>query len=228
MFEGRLIRRYKRFLADIELENGEVITAHCANPGAMLGLDMPGLPVLVSKSDNPKRKLAHSFEMVTLETGLVGINTSLPNRLVAEALAQKRIAELAAHDTVRPEIKYGEKSRVDFLLTGGGLPDCYLEVKNVHLSRQAGLAEFPDCPTARGTRHLAELTSMVTRGHRAVNLFVVQRNDCKRFALAADLDPAYAAAAKTAHAAGVEFLAYSCSISDEEIRLDTPLPFEGL
>lgn len=228
LVRGTLIQRYKRFLADIRLASGEVITAHCANPGAMIGLNMPGLPVWLSKSDDPKRKLAYSLELVELPTGLVGINTAHPNRVVAEALAQKAIAALAHYPTARPEVKYAEKSRVDFLLTGDGLPDCYLEVKNVHLTRRPGLAEFPDSVTARGARHLFDLAAMVAAGHRAVMLYLVQRTDCASFALAADLDPAYAAAFRTARAAGVEALCYATTITPEAISLSEPLPFRPM
>ncbi len=221
---GRLIKRYKRFLADIELDDGQIITAHCANTGSMAGLTTPGLTVHLSHSSNPKRKLAWSWQTVELESGPVGINTSNPNRLVAEALANKAIIPLAAYSHVRPEVKYGEKSRIDFLLSGKNLPDCYLEVKNVHFSRQAGLAEFPDSVTARGARHLEEMAKMVEQGHRAVTLYVVQRTDCTRFAFSGDLDPAYAKAQGKAKAQGVESLAYSCQISPLEISLAAPLP----
>ncbi|WP_332716585.1 DNA/RNA nuclease SfsA [Pelagibacterium mangrovi] len=224
LIRGTLVKRYKRFLADVILESGEAITAHCANPGAMTGLNMPGLPVWLSKSDDPKRKLAHSLELVELPTGIVGINTAHPNRIVAEALAARAIPELAAYDCARPEVRYAEKSRVDFLLTGEGLPDCYLEVKNVHLVRDAGLAEFPDSVTLRGARHLADLARMVREGHRAAMLYLVQRADCTRFALAADIDPAYAAAFKAARAQGVEALCYTTTLSSEHIVLGQPLP----
>lgn len=224
MQRGTLLRRYKRFLADVLLDTGEEITAHCANPGAMLGLDMPGLPVYLSKSDNPKRKLAYSLELVRLPTGLVGINTNLPNKLVAEALAEKRIESLAHYENVNAEVKYGEKSRVDFLLTSPGEPDCYLEIKNVHLSRRESLAEFPDCKTARGARHLNELANMVECGHRAMNLFIVQRTDCTEFALASDIDPAYAAAAASAQSRGVEIACYTCSVTEFDISIADALP----
>lgn len=224
LVSGTLIKRYKRFLADVTLDTGEIITAHCANPGGMIGLNMPGLPVWLSKSNDPKRKLAYSLELVELPTGLVGINTAHPNRIVAEALAQGAIVELAAYKHVRPEVKYGDKSRVDFLLTGDGLPDCYLEVKNVHLVRTPGLAEFPDSVTARGARHLAELASMVAQGHRSVMLYLVQRTDCTIFELARDLDPAYATAFRAARAAGVEALCYTTTITTKAVTLSQPLP----
>ncbi|WP_404403291.1 DNA/RNA nuclease SfsA [Pelagibacterium halotolerans] len=224
---GTLLKRYKRFLADIKLESGEIVTAHCANPGGMIGLNMPGLPVWLSKSDDPKRKLAYSLELVDLPTGPVGINTAHPNRIVAEALGNKAVAPLAHYESVRPEVKYAEKSRVDFLLTGDGLPDCYLEVKNVHLVRTPGLAEFPDAVTARGARHLADLAKMVAEGHRAVMLYLVQRTDCTAFDLAHDLDPAYSAAFDAARAAGVEALCYTTVITRHTITLAAPLPFAG-
>lgn len=224
LLRGTLIKRYKRFLADVTLDTGEMVTAHCANPGAMTGLAMPGLPVWLSKSDDPKRKLAHSLELVELPTGIVGINTAHPNRIVGEALRARAIPELAAYDCVRPEVRYAEKSRVDFLLTAEGLPDCYVEVKNVHLVRTAGLAEFPDSVTARGARHLADLALMVEEGHRAVMLYLVQRGDCSSFRLAADIDTAYATAFARARERGVEALCYATTITREEITLAGPLP----
>jgi len=224
---GTLIRRYKRFLADIRLQTGETVTAHCANPGAMTGFDAPGLPVWLSHSNDPRRKLAWSWELAELPTGLVGINTAHPNRIVGEALAAGRLPDLSELSTLRPEVRYGEKSRVDFLLSdpSGRLPDCYLEVKNVHLSRQPGLAEFPDAVTARGARHLRELAKVAKAGFRAINLFLVQRTDCTAFALARDIDPAYAEALDSADAAGVEICAYACDITTREIVLANRLPF---
>lgn len=224
LIHATLLRRYKRFLADVRLESGELTTVHCANPGAMTGLDQPGMTIWLSRSTNLKRKLPLSWELAELPTGLVGINTALPNRIVAEALVEKRITEVMAYPNFRPEVKYGENSRVDFLLTGVGLPDCYLEVKNVHLSRTPELAEFPDAATARGAKHLVELAKMVATGHRAINLFLVQRDDCKAFHLAEDVDPAYANAMREARAAGVEVLAYDCTLSRKHITLNQPLP----
>ncbi len=224
LVEGRLIRRYKRFLADVALSDGEIVTVHCANPGSMLGLAEPGMRVLLSRSTNPMRKLPLSWELVEAEPyGLVGINTALPNRLVEEALRARRIPELAAYPELRREVAYGKGSRVDFLLSGDGLPDAYVEVKNVHFSRVSGLAEFPDSVTARGARHLDELAAMVAAGHRAAMLYLVQRTDSVRLAICRDLDPAYGAAFDRARAAGVEMLAYRCAIDPEEITLDAAL-----
>jgi len=230
LLRGTLIQRYKRFLADIRLDTGEEITAHCANPGSMLGLKDPGVTVWVSRSDDPKRKLAHSWEVVEIEGGiLAGINTNRPNKLVAEALAADAIPELAGYN-VRPEVKYRENSRVDFLLTDEGRADCYLEVKNVHMMREPGLAEFPDCVTKRGAKHMDDLAAMKAEGHRAVVLFVVQMTGCERFRPAADIDPGYAKAFERARAAGVEALCYACDFAHPDsdapaIALSRRLPF---
>jgi sugar fermentation stimulation protein A len=228
LVRGTLVRRYKRFLADVMLEDGREVTAHCANPGAMLGLNAPGTIVWLEASSDPRRKLGFAWRLVELGDGhFAGIDTGLPNRLVAEALAAGTIPALAGYGSVRPEVRYGSASRVDFLLSGGGLPDAYLEVKNVHLRREGDWAEFPDSVTVRGARHLRELAGVAAAGHRAVLLYVVQRTDCTRLRLAADLDPGYAAAAAEARAAGVEALAHGTRIDPGGVRLDRALPFAG-
>lgn len=227
LIPGTLIRRYKRFLADIELEDGRQVTAHCANPGAMTGLAEPGLRVWLEPNDDARRKLDFAWRLVELEAPhFVGIDTGLPNRLVAEALAEDRIPALAGYSGIRREVRYGMRSRVDFLLTGPGRPDAYVEVKNAHLMRRRGLAEFPDCVTARGARHLDELARMSQAGHRAVLLYCVQRTDCDRLALAADIDPGYARAHARARAAGVETLAHGTRIGAHGIRLDRSIGIE--
>jgi sugar fermentation stimulation protein A len=224
LVRGRLIRRYKRFLADVALDEGGEVTVACPNTGAMLGLADPGMTVWLSVSERGSRKYRHTWEIVELPNSgapsLVGINPMRPNAIVAEAIAAGLVPELAGYDRVRREVKYGEKSRIDILLESDGRPPCFVEVKNVHLSRAAGLAEFPDCVTQRGTRHLAELAAMAAAGARAVMLYLVQRGDAQAFALAGDIDPAYAAGFRAARAAGVEALAYSCSLTPETISLN--------
>ncbi|MGF1631642.1 MAG: DNA/RNA nuclease SfsA [Kiloniellaceae bacterium] len=224
LIPGRLQRRYKRFLSDVVLDDGAAVVAHCANPGSMLGLAQPGSLVWLSPADNPARKLRYSWELVEAEGALVGINTGRANALVGEALDADRVPELAGYDSRRREVRYGTKSRVDFLLERAGTPPCYLEVKSVTLRRGGTLAEFPDAVTARGTRHLAELGIVARQGGRAVLLFLVQRGDCDRVAAAADIDPAYAAALLAAQAAGVEILCYKCNLSPVAIALDSRLP----
>jgi sugar fermentation stimulation protein A len=227
MAHGRLVSRYKRFFADVVLDDGTAITAHCPNPGAMLGLNAAGLGVWLSKSDAPKRKLAWTLELVEADGGLVGVNTMNPNRLVAEALLADAMPELAGYLVHRREVKFGAASRVDFLLQGPDRPDCYLEVKNVHLRRNGRLAEFPDCVAARSAKHLRELSSEVAQGGRAVQLFVIQRADCVAFAACADLDPIYAAALDAAAAAGVEVLCYACELAAHEVRISQRIPWVG-
>lgn len=224
LITGRLIRRYKRFLADVQLGSGEIVVAHCPNPGAMVGLTEADSEVWLSRSDDPRRALPWSWELTTHQGGLVGINTGRPNRLVEEAIAAGAIAELAGYESVRREVKYGENSRVDLVLGRADGALCYVEVKNVHLMRTRGLAEFPDCVTARGAKHLKELASLAAAGIRAVVLFVVQRQDARSFAVASDLDPAFARALGVARAAGVETLCYGCALSPEQIVLDKAVP----
>jgi len=226
---ARLIRRYKRFLADCRLEDGREITAHCANPGSMMGLAEPGTRIWLEPNDDPKKKLKFGWRLVDHENGdFTGVDTSLPNRMLRAALEAGEVAGLEGYETVRPEVKYGEASRIDFLLSDPGRRDAYVEVKSVTLSRQPALAEFPDSRTARGAKHLAELAAMVGKGHRAVMLYLIQRTDCEAFTLAADIDPTYAAAYAEARAAGVETLCYDCRITPEgvwlggAVRVDIP------
>lgn len=224
LIPGTLQRRYKRFLADVTLETGETITAHCPNPGAMLGLDHPGEPVWLSKSDNPKRKLSHTLEIVSPpEGGLVGVNTNHPNAIATEALRAGQVPQIGPFAFLRREVKYGQNSRIDILLDDEDGRSIYVEIKNVHLLRQPGLAEFPDSVTKRGAKHLSELADMVDQGHRAVMIYIVQRTDCDRFALAGDIDPGYAAAFDAAMAHGVEALALGCAVTLDGIAVDRML-----
>lgn len=221
---ARLIRRYKRFLADCRLENGREITAHCANPGSMSGLAEPGTKIWLEPNDDPRKKLGFGWRLVDHENGhFTGVDTSVPNRALRAALQDRRIPELAAYETLRPEVKYGRSSRIDFLLSQPGLPDAYVEVKSVTLSRQAELAEFPDSVTARGAKHLDELAEMTQSGYRAIMLYLVQRTDCIRFDLARDIDPAYGHAFRAAMERGVETLCYGTRISTESIELGQPV-----
>jgi sugar fermentation stimulation protein A len=233
LIPATLKRRYKRFLADVELADGSLITVHVANPGAMLGLQAPGATVWLSKSPSATRKLPYSWELIEADFGagteLVGVNTMHPNAIVAEALAEQVIPELSGYASIRREVKYGDgqfgkASRVDFLLEDPARPPCYLEVKNVHMMRRPGLAEFPDAVTARGARHLDELAAMAGSGARAVMLFVIQIGSSRGFSLARDIDPAYGRAFDRARAAGVEALAYTCRLSHDGARLAAPVP----
>jgi sugar fermentation stimulation protein A len=227
LIEARLLRRYKRFLADIVFPDGSEATAHVANPGAMLGLVEPGSRVLLSRSTNPARKLAFSWEIVEATCGgvtqWIGVDTARPNALVAEALAAGLIEPLRDYRVVRREVPYGKRSRVDFLLEEPGRPPCFVEVKNCHLMREPGFAEFPDCVAARSARHMDELADQVAAGARAVLIHVIQMR-AERFGVAADLDPAYAAAWRRARAAGVEVLAYSCTVTPDEVTIARPVP----
>jgi sugar fermentation stimulation protein A len=231
LIPATLLRRYKRFLADVMLPDGAETTVHVANPGAMTGLAAPGTKVWLSRSDNPKRKLPLSWELAEVDLGsgpeLVGVNTAHPNPLVGAAIAAGTITELAGYASLRREVKYGRNSRVDFLLEDGGRPSCYVEVKNVHLMRSTGLAEFPDSVTARGAKHLDELSDMVSQGCRAVMVFLVQIGSAGRVALARDIDKNYGIAFDRAQKAGVEAIAYRCVISETEITVADAVPVLG-
>jgi len=218
LIETRLVKRYKRFLADVAMPSGEVITVHCANPGSMLGLTEPGNRAWISDSQNPKRKLQYSLEIIEVDDVMVGINTSHPNKLAKEAIEAGRIPPLSGYDTLRTEVKYGENSRIDILLQDENKPDTYVEVKNVHFIRTPGLNEFPDSVTARGAKHLDEMAREVEKGNRAVMLYVIQRGDGNHFQFANDLDPNYFAAFTRAKAIGVEAIAIRCDVTIDGIE----------
>ena len=228
LIPGTLARRYKRFLADVVLESGEMTTVHVANPGAMTGLDRPFSRVWLSGSDNPLRKLPLTWELVETDLGsgieFVGVNTQQPNTLVAEALKEGLIPELRHYTSVRQEVKYGAKSRVDFLLESPSRRPCCLEVKNVHLMRKPRVAEFPDCVTDRGAKHLEELAAAIGSGARAVVLFVIQIASADRFAVARDIDPAFTAAFDVARGQGVQMLAWRCNVNLNGIEIAAPVP----
>ena len=231
LLTGTLIQRYKRFLADVRLDSGETVTATCPNTGSMMGLKEPGQRVWLSTSDSPTRKYRHTWEMVETDLGegpaLVGINTQHPNKLVAEAVEGRRIKQLLGYASLRREVKYGKNSRIDLLLEDPAKGLCYVEIKNVHMMRRAGFAEFPDSVTERGAKHLAEMSDMVRAGHRAVMVFLIQRGDARSLTLARDMDPGYGAAFDAAKAAGVETIAVRCKLSVEDIKVEKTIPFKG-
>lgn len=233
LISGRLIQRYKRFLADIRLESGETITAACPNTGSMLGLTAPGSRVWVSESDSATRKYRHTWELIEADGGLgptlVGINTNRPNTIVLNAIEAGSLRDLAGYAIARREVKYGLNSRIDILLEGGNDERrCYVEIKNVHLMREAGLAEFPDSKTERGAKHLDELSAMVRAGDRAVMVYLVQRSDASETAIAADIDLAYGEAFRRAQEAGVEMLSYRCALAPTGIAIDQQIPVRTL
>ena len=225
LVRATLIKRYKRFLSDHLLEDGQKITASCPNTGAMTGAKEPGQHSYLSYDPNSKRKYPYVWQLVECDGALTSINTHLPNKLIHHALERRQIEPFKEYHNIRREVPYAQSSRVDFLLSQTGLSDCYLEVKAVHMSRSKGLAEFPDAVTTRGTKHLNDLSQMREQGHRAALLFVIQRADCTKFQLAHDIDPGYAKALKDAKKVGVAFYAYTCTITPKAIALYRQVPF---
>ncbi len=227
LIPATLIRRYKRFLADIVLPDGTKATAHCANPGAMTGLAAPGARIWVDRNDDPKRKLRYGWKLVELEGGhMACVDTGQANRVVEEALRAGHVPGLPRDAEIRREVRYGQGSRVDFLLSGAGGGNVWVEVKSVTLCRRPGLAEFPDAVTRRGARHLAELANMAGQGDRAVMLYLVQRSDCTRVSVAADIDPTYARACAQAVARGVEIMGFSSRISTRGLEMGSAIAIE--
>lgn len=228
LIKGVLVKRYKRFMADVELEDGSVVTAHCANSGSMLSVNTPGSEAWISPAKNPDRKLKYTLEMLRIGDSLVGVNTSHPNALAEEAITAGTVPELAGYETLKREVKYGKNSRIDVLLDDPAKGKCFVEVKNVTMRRdlENGPVEFPDGVTARGTKHLGELADMVAEGHRAVMFYLVQREDGDAFTIAGDIDPDYAEALKTARAKGVEVVCLRCTLSPEEITVTAPVPLD--
>ena len=222
LIKGKLILRYKRFLADVELEDGTIVTAHTPNSGSMKGCREPGSLVLLSQSANPKRKLKYTWELIRVNKQWVGINTGHPNKLVREGIENGTVSELQGYDTIRPEVKYGQNSRIDLLLEGIA-GKCYVEVKNVTLVED-NVAYFPDAVTERGQKHLRELMAVVTAGDRAVIFFVVQRRDAKYVSPADNIDPVYGKLLREAVENGVEALAYQAVVSPKQIYLKARLP----
>lgn len=215
---GTLIKRYKRFLADVQLDSGEITTAHCTSTGSMMGLAVPGAKVWLSPAQNPERKLKYTWEMVEHDGAMVGVNTSHPNYLVQEAIQDDILPDFTGYETLKREVKYGKNSRIDILLSSQGRPSCYIEIKNVYLKRN-NLIEFPDAVTERGAKHLVEMAEMVKQGHRAAMVYVVQREDGDAFSFAKDLDPVYAQTAHEVFSQGVEAYVYPCTMSETHIVL---------
>ena len=226
LLEGRLLRRYQRFLADVDTAAG-ILTAHCPNTGSMQGCAEPGMRVWLSPATNPARKLAWTWELVEALPGVVvGMHTGRSNALVREAIEAGRVPELAGYATIRPEVKYGEGSRIDLLLTAPGRPDCYVEVKNVTAAVAGRIGYFPDAVTTRGTKHLREMSAMVAAGHRAVLVFCVQRGDVDCVRPADHIDPVYGRTLREALAAGVEVIALGATVSPAGIELERRLAVE--
>ncbi len=223
LIPGTLIRRYKRFLADVLLKSGETVTAHCPNSGSMKTCCQPGQPVYLSFHDNPKRKLRYTWELIDMPTSLVGVNTQVPNRLTAHAIASGDVAELRGYDTVRREVKAGKNSRLDILLESKDRRSCYVEVKNCTLVIDK-VATFPDAVTLRGQKHLMELQDLVAAGSRCAMFFLIQRMDAKSFAPADHIDPEYGKKLRKASQNGVEILVYDVSIDLKSIRLNDRVP----
>lgn len=226
LIPATLVRRYKRFLFDAHLESGEAITGSCPNTGSMLGLTTPGSKIHLTEHEGGTRKYRHALELVEADGTLVGINTGRPNRLVEEAIANGLLGSLGTYQILKREQKYGVNSRIDILLEDPTLGTAYVEVKNVHFRRAPGLAEFPDSVTSRGAKHLEELGDMAEAGHRAIMVYLIQRNDIDRLKICRDLDPAYATAFDRAMKRGVEACAIRCKITPNQILADTMVSIE--
>jgi len=228
LVQGVLIRRYKRFLADVRLRNGRVVTAHCPNTGSMLGCSEPGRPVYLSRHNHPARRLKYTWEIIEMPTSLVGINTIVPNRLIKIAVQEGFIQPLAGYSQVRSEVRTGAHSRLDLLLENEGRRPCFVEVKNCTLvdAEDGGVAYFPDAVTTRGQKHLMELSRLIKNGNRGVMVFLIQRMDARVFRPARHIDPEYSRILKNVVGEGVEVLAYDVRISLEEIIVNRSVPVE--
>jgi len=224
LLQGTLIKRYKRFFVDIKYQ-GKTITAHCPNSGSMLGLLDEGNNVFFSISDNPKRKLKYTLEIISVNKKLVGINTLSTNKIILESLKKKKIKNLIKFPDIKNEIKFSQKTRFDFLISNK-IQKCFLEVKNVTLMRENGIAEFPDAITSRGTKHLKELVAAKKKGFESFILYLIQRDDCKSFKIAKDIDEEYKNTFDAALKNGVKILCYDCKLSNEEIRINNQIYYE--
>jgi sugar fermentation stimulation protein A len=223
LIQGTLIKRYKRFMADVRLHNGHIITAHCPNSGSMLGCSEPGRPVYISRHDHAHRRLKYTWEIIDMPSSWVGVNTMVPNRLIKQAITDNGIDTLSGYETIRAEVPYGERSRIDILLEKGH-QRCFIEIKNCSLI-QDRIAYFPDAVTSRGLKHLKELQNQVRLGHRSVMVYLVQRMDADAFQPAHHIDPEYAQGLQKAAINGVEILVYDVKLDLEGITLRNQLPY---
>ena len=224
LLEGALIKRYKRFFVDIKYNN-RTITAHCPNSGSMMGLLDKNNKVWFSKSNNPKRKLNYTLEIIEVKKKLVGINTMLTNKIVLEALNEKKIEDLSKFDNIKTEVKFSDNTRFDFLISNE-TGKCFLEVKNVTLLRENEAAEFPDAITSRGTKHLKELIHAKKKGYQSCILFLIQRSDCETFKIAKDIDKEYMSIFIEALKSNVKILCYDCKLTNKEIKLNKQIKYE--
>jgi sugar fermentation stimulation protein A len=224
LISGTLVKRYKRFLADVKLNNNRVVTAHCANSGSMKECSEPGRTVFLSTHDNPKRRLKYTWEIIEMPSSLVGVNTNVPNRLVYKSIEDGLVKELEGYDRIKPEVKVGNHSRLDFCLTKRNNDQCFVEVKNCTLVTD-GVACFPDAVTSRGLKHLVELQKLLDQGKRCVMFYLIQRNDAGVFKPADHIDPQYGKELRKALKKGVEILVYDTAIDLERIVLNKKIPY---
>ena len=224
LLQGSLIKRYKRFFVDIKYKN-KIITGHCPNSGSMMGLLDKNNKVWFSISDNPNRKLKYTLEIIEVKNEKIGINTLLANKIVFEALINKKIDTLIKFNNIKPEVRFSDKTRFDFLLSNSK-EKCFLEVKNVTLLREKKIAEFPDAVTSRGTKHLNELCNAKKKGYQSYILYLIQREDCDSFKIAKDIDEDYKIAFVKALKTGVKILCYDCKLNSEEIKLNKQINYE--
>ena len=224
LLQGTLIKRYKRFFVDIKYQN-KTITAHCPNSGSMMGLLNAGNKVWFSKSDNPKRKLKYTLQIIEVNNKMVGINTHLTNKIILESLKEKKIKSLINFNNIKPEVNFSDNTRFDFLIYNNK-NKCFLEVKNVTLVRKNNIAEFPDAVTSRGTKHLKELINAKKKGYKSFILYLIQREDCKSFKIAKDIDEEYKITYEKAQKKGVKILCYDCKLNNEEIKINNKIDHE--
>ncbi len=219
LVKAKFIKRYKRFFSDHILEDGQKVVAHCANTGAMLGLNEEGITTWLLRNNDPNRKLKWSWELCQNNSTFIGVNTHNPNKIIEEALNKNMIPQLENFISFKREVRYGDNSKIDFLINYSNKPDCYLEIKNVHLSRKKNIAEFPDSITSRGKKHMSELSKMKKKGYRAVILYLIQRNDCKHFKIAEDIDIEYYKEFNKALKLGVEVICIDTILNEKEISI---------